>query len=175
MQKVWQPAQMQAPELMFPGETTDKVLPAMPSRLSKLYFVIVVIQADVFFQDVVPLLLRLQNASYMKSVNENWSIQKNRRERRFFEKMCFLSVGTFVDFYEMIPWLAITRATLISTQILMIQPRQYFIVSMPSHRQHSFLRNEKWARVRLPEGCQFPHTGNTHFYCTPSNALVLCG
>ena len=116
MQKVWQPAQMQAPELMFPGETTDKVLPAMPSRLSKLYFVIVVIQADVFFQDVVPLLLRLQNASYMKSVNENWSIQKNRRERRFFEKMCFLSVGTFVDFYEMIPWLAITRATLISTR-----------------------------------------------------------
>ena len=84
MQKVWQPAQMQAPELMFPGETTDKVLPAMPSRLSKLYFVIVVIQVDVFFQDVVPLLLRLQNASYMKSVNENWSIQKNRRERRFF-------------------------------------------------------------------------------------------
>ena len=60
MQKVWQPAQMQALELMFVGGATDKVLPAMPSRLSKLYFVIVVIQVDVFFQDAVPLLLRLQ-------------------------------------------------------------------------------------------------------------------
>ena len=51
---------MQALELMFAGGATDKVLPAMPSRLSKLYFVIVVIQEDVFFQDAVPLLLRLQ-------------------------------------------------------------------------------------------------------------------
>ena len=140
MQKVWPPAQMQAPELMFPGGTTDKVLPAMPSRLSKLYFVIVVIQVDVFFQDTVPLLLRLQNASYMKSVNENWSTQKNRRERRFFEKMLILSVGTLVDFYEMIPLLALTRTTLISTQ-------------------HAQDRN-----VITSCMCQCPQTGNTHFY-----------
>ena len=57
----------------------------------------------------------------------------------FFKKMLILSVGTLVDFYEMIPWLALTRATLISTGK---------INKMPT----------------LNDGCQCPHTGNTHFY-----------
>ena len=58
----------------------------------------------------------------------------------FFEKMLILSVGTLVDFYEMIPWLALTRATLIST--------------MPK------FTIEEMEDVM----CQCPHMGNTHFY-----------
>ena len=57
----------------------------------------------------------------------------------FFEKMLILSVGTLVDFYEMIPWLALTRATLISTARKGKARVKFLRVSMPSHGQHSFL------------------------------------
>ena len=55
-----------------------------------------------------------------------------------------------------------------------LSPRSSRIVSMPSHGQHSFLRVRRRGKV-ADTWCQCPHTGNTHFYCTPSNALVLCG
>ena len=44
----------------------------------------------------------------------------------FFWENAFLSVGTFVDFYKMIPWLALTRATFISTHSS--QRRLYILV-----------------------------------------------
>ena len=56
----------------------------------------------------------------------------------FFEKMIILSVENYVDYSEMILWLALTRATLISTWPS-LRTVIFFNVSMPSHGQHSFL------------------------------------
>ena len=80
------------------------------------------------------------NNNYMKSVNENCSTQKNRRERRFFLRKClFFSVGNNVDLSEMIFWLVLTRATLISTNLA----KRYMLIK---------------------DMCQCTHTRNTHFY-----------
>ena len=59
---------------------------------------------------------------------------------------------------------ALTRATLISTQMQRQHMSESRTVSMPSHGQHSFLQDDEFSDGEFNEKCQCPHTGNTHFY-----------
>ena len=136
----------------------------MPSRLSKLCIVIIVIQIDVFFQDAVPLLLRLHKWQLYEVCK--WELVHTKKspwtaifwENAYFfcREFCWLFWNDSLasphtgntHFY--LKWAradarmecgvnALTRATLISTQSSRGYYGNWTRVSMPSHGQHSFL------------------------------------
>ena len=81
----------------------------------------------------------------------------------FFEKVLIFSVGTFVDFSEMILWLVLTRATLISTIDSIEEPSP--VRSVNALTRATLISTDFCTNVlKSTMGCQCPHTGNTHFY-----------